>query len=77
MLFALLTSRYFTFNQDRFPNSEDMLRKVASSGRKMVGTIDPHLKEDDNYFVYAEAKALGLFVSDKAGKQYTGFCWPG
>ncbi len=70
-------ARYFVFDQDRFPNPEDMLIKVATTGRKMVCSVDPHLKEDDNYYVYREAKQLGFFVKDRDGKDFKGFCWPG
>lgn len=31
-------------------------------GRKMVTIIDPHIKKDDNYHVYKEAKELGYFI---------------
>ena len=62
---------------DRFPNPEEMLKKVAQKGRKMVGTIDPHLKEDDNYWVYKEGRDSNLFIKDKNGNDYKGFCWPG
>ena len=70
-------TRYFTFSQDRFPNPEDMLNSVASRGRKMVCSIDPHIKEDDGYFMYTECRNRDLFIKDRNGKQYKGFCWPG
>ncbi len=54
-----------------------MLKNVATTGRKMVCTVDPHIKEDDDFYVYREAKQLGFFVKDRDGKDFTGFCWPG
>ena len=54
-----------------------MLNKVASRGRKMVCSIDPHIKEDDGYFMYNECRNHDLFIKDRNGKQYKGFCWPG
>ncbi len=69
--------RYLTFDRDRFPDPARMLRHVARTGRRMVCSVDPHLKEDDAYFMYAEAQQRGYFVTDRDGKQYKGFCWPG
>ena len=75
MLCSLI--RYFTFNKDRFPNPEDMQKKIASRGRKMVCSVDPHIKEDDGYVMYTECTNLDIFVKDRNGQQYKGFCWPG
>ena len=43
----------------------------------MVIIIDPHIKKDDNYFLDKEGLELDLFVKDKDGKVYEGWCWPG
>jgi alpha 1,3-glucosidase len=43
----------------------------------MVTIIDPHIKKDDDYHVYKEAKDLGIFVKDKSGSDFEGWCWPG
>jgi alpha 1,3-glucosidase len=43
----------------------------------MVTIIDPHIKKDDNYHVSKQAQALGIFVRDKEGKDFEGWCWPG
>ena len=43
----------------------------------MVTAVDPHLKRDEEYRVYKEARDLGLFVTDRDGKEYEGWCWPG
>ena len=53
-----------------------MIDNVASTGRKMVTIVDPHIKKDSNYWVYKEADNQGLWVS-KDGQSYEGFCWPG
>ena len=54
-----------------------MIDKVAKKGRKMVNTIDPHLKKDDEYRVYKEAKDAGHFIKDRNDNDYDGWCWPG
>jgi len=43
----------------------------------MVTIIDPHLKRDDHYYIHAEATSKGLYVKNKDGNDYDGWCWPG
>lgn len=43
----------------------------------MVAIVDPHVKRDDNYYIYKEAKDLDILTKDKDGKIYEGWCWPG
>ncbi|KAI8826243.1 glycosyl hydrolases family 31-domain-containing protein [Fimicolochytrium jonesii] len=69
--------RYFTWDSAKFPNSEQMQNNLAVKGRKMVTIIDPHIKRDDSYKVYKEAKDLGIFIKDKNGNDVDGWCWPG
>ncbi|XP_041352622.1 neutral alpha-glucosidase AB-like isoform X2 [Gigantopelta aegis] len=69
--------RYFTWANDKFPNPKDMIGKLSSKGRKMVIIVDPHLKKDDSYDVYTDAKSKGYFVKNKDGSDYEGWCWPG
>uniref|UniRef100_A0A0B7B5A3 Glycoside hydrolase family 31 N-terminal domain-containing protein n=1 Tax=Arion vulgaris TaxID=1028688 RepID=A0A0B7B5A3_9EUPU len=71
------SKKYFTWDLSRFPNSQEMLRNLSSKGRKLVTVVDPHLKRDDNYHVYTDAKNKGLLVKDKDGKDFDGWCWPG
>lgn len=54
-----------------------MVNNVSAMGRKMVTVVDPHLKRDDAYAVYSEAKGLGFLVKNKDGADYEGWCWPG
>ncbi|XP_070181942.1 neutral alpha-glucosidase AB-like isoform X2 [Littorina saxatilis] len=69
--------RYFTWDAAKFPNSIEMLRNISSKGRKMVTIVDPHLKRDDNYKVFAEARDKGLLIKNKDGGDFDGWCWPG
>ena len=54
-----------------------MLSNISSKGRKMVTIVDPHLKWDDSYTVFQEAKSSGFLVKDKDESDYSGWCWPG
>lgn len=69
--------RYFTWDSAKFPNPEDMVANLSSKGRKLVTIVDPHIKRDDNYRIYAEAKQKNLFIKNKDGGEYDGWCWPG
>ena len=39
-----------------------MLENIVNSDRKLVTIIDPHVRKDEEYFVYKEASKLGIFV---------------
>ena len=54
-----------------------MINNLAAKGRKLVTIVDPHLKKDDNYKVYADAKAKDYFVKNSNDGEYDGWCWPG
>ena len=72
---AGLGCRYFTWDKAHFPTPEKMQGQLADTGRKMVAIIDPHIKLDDKYYVYSEAKRLGHLVKNKDGNDFDG-CVP-
>lgn len=69
--------RYFTWDKTLFPNPIEMQNNVSAQGRKMVTIIDPHIKRDGSYRIHKEATDLGLYIKDKGGGDYDGWCWPG
>ncbi|KAL5210445.1 hypothetical protein ABZP36_006068 [Zizania latifolia] len=69
--------RYFTWDHSAFPNPEEMQRKIADKGRKMVSIVDPHIKRDSSFHLHEEATAKGYYVKDASGKDFDGWCWPG
>ncbi|KAG0253460.1 hypothetical protein DFQ27_007378 [Actinomortierella ambigua] len=70
--------RYFTWDDNKFPNPADMQKSLAFKNRKMVTIIDPHIKMDSDYHVSKEAKELDIFIKNKDGKSdFDGWCWPG
>ena len=70
--------RYFTWDNNLFPNPVEMQEKLWAEGRRMVTIIDPHIKRDDNYYIHKEATAKGLYIKEKDGKKdFDGWCWPG
>ena len=74
---VVAADRYFTWDGTKFPNSVEMLRNISSKGRKMVTIVDPHLKRDENYRVFTEARDKGLLIKNKDGGDFDGWCWPG
>ncbi|ORX81234.1 hypothetical protein BCR32DRAFT_220370 [Anaeromyces robustus] len=69
--------RYFTWDLTKFPDPVALQKAIADKGRKMVTIIDPHIKVDNNYYVYKEAKDQDLFVHNNQDKPFDGWCWPG
>lgn len=69
--------KYFTWDPHKFSDPKGMIEGLSKKGRKMVTIIDPHIKKDDGYKVYKEAKDNGYFVKNKDGNDYEGWCWPG
>ena len=68
--------RYFTWDKTKFPNPEEMQRKLADHGRKMVTIVDPHIKRDGGYNIHSEAEKHGYYIKE-GGKDFDGWCWPG
>eukprot|EP00617_Octactis_speculum_P024935 CAMPEP_0185770024 /NCGR_PEP_ID=MMETSP1174-20130828/57134_1 /TAXON_ID=35687 /ORGANISM="Dictyocha speculum, Strain CCMP1381" /LENGTH=931 /DNA_ID=CAMNT_0028455309 /DNA_START=42 /DNA_END=2837 /DNA_ORIENTATION=+ len=69
--------RYFTWDDNVFPNPIAMQENISKYGRKMVTIVDPHLKRDNNYYIHTEATDKGLYIKNKDGSDYDGWCWPG
>lgn len=69
--------KYFTWDPMTFPNPISMEEQLDDSERKLVVLIDPHIKNEDGYFVSEEMKKQGFAVKNKDGNIYDGHCWPG
>jgi mannosyl-oligosaccharide alpha-1,3-glucosidase len=71
--------RYFTWDNGFFPNPAAMQQRLAGKGRKMVTIVDPHIKVDDGFSVYKEAKDAGYYVMRGSDKSQiaNGHCWSG
>ncbi|KAJ7945128.1 Alpha-glucosidase [Quillaja saponaria] len=69
--------KYFTWDRVLFPHPEEMQRKIAAKGRRMVTIVDPHIKRDESFPLHREATQKGYYVKDATGNDYDGWCWPG
>ena len=68
--------RVFTWDKSRFPDPKKMIADLKSDGFQTVLIIDPGIKVDPNYSVYAEAKRLGMFVKSADGTELNRNVWP-
>lgn len=69
--------KYFTWNEDQFPNPEEMLAELDETKRKLVTIIDPHIKAVSGYPVYEQLVAKKYAVQNTEGGPFEGHCWPG
>lgn len=60
-----------------FPNPLEMQQNLSAVGRRMVTIVDPHIKRDSGFPVHSLALAQDLYIKDKHGAVYDGWCWPG
>ncbi len=69
--------KYFTWDARKFPDSIGMINNLTAVGRKLVTIVDPHIKKDTSYWVHNDCTSQGLYVKNKDGGDYEGWCWPG
>lgn len=69
--------RCFTFDPHRFPDPNRLAEFLHENGFRGVWMIDPGIKVDPSYDVYASGRAEGHFVTTAAGEEYHGQVWPG
>ena len=54
--------RYFTWDQKKFKEPRKMLENVVGHERRLVTIIDPHVKFDEDFFLYKQATERGVLV---------------
>ena len=69
--------RVFTVSPDEFPDPKAMNDFLHDNGFKSVYMIDPGVKVDPEYFVYATGHDANVFVTDAYGNEFHGEVWPG
>lgn len=69
--------RYFTWNNETFPDPTKLQNDLAKNGRKTVIIIDPHIKVDEDYNVYNLGTSQDVYVTAAKGEPFVGKCWPG
>ncbi|KAK0947779.1 glucosidase II [Friedmanniomyces endolithicus] len=69
--------KYFTWDPMTFADPLGMQKQLDEHERKLVAIIDPHIKNEGNYYVVDELKSKDLAVHNKDDNIYEGWCWPG
>ncbi len=69
--------RVFTWDRDRFPDPARMISDLKKDGFHMVVIIDPGIKVDPGYPVYADGRSKGIFVKNPDGSELNRNVWPG
>jgi len=69
--------RCFTWDAERFPQPRQMVAELEAEGFKTVAIIDPGLKIDPDYPVWAEAIDRDFFCRRQDGPLFKGSVWPG
>lgn len=69
--------KVFTFDGEKFPNPNAMIKKLREKGFRVVVIMDPGIKTDKGYVPYDEGKDKGLFLTYPDGEIYEGQVWPG
>jgi len=67
----------FTVNRKRFRNLKLLAQKLKRMGFSLVLILNPGVKTDIWFRLYAEGKAGGYFVTTPEGEIYEGKAWPG
>ncbi len=69
--------RCFTWSKEYFPEPKKMVKELADEGFKTVVIIDPGIKIDKDYDVFAEALEKDYFCKRADGPYMKGKVWPG
>jgi len=69
--------RVFTVDDRHFTDLEAQVAALKERGHRVVPILDPGLRRDPDYPVYAEAKRRDLLCKTIEGEDYIGYVWPG
>jgi alpha-glucosidase len=69
--------RVFTWNEERFPSPERFIAGLEAEGFRLVTIIDPGVKADEGFSVYAEGQERGFFCLTREGEEFRNEVWPG
>ncbi|AGB41378.1 family 31 glycosyl hydrolase, alpha-glucosidase [Halobacteroides halobius DSM 5150] len=69
--------RIFTWDENRFPNPEQLLTDLGADGFKPITIIDPGVKRDPKYDIYQEGIENDYFCKYLDGEYFIDKVWPG
>ncbi|WP_318764734.1 glycoside hydrolase family 31 protein [Lactiplantibacillus carotarum] len=70
--------RVFTWNNDQYQGDpQKFIDALKQEGIKVIPIIDPGVKEDPDYDIFAEGVKKGYFAKTPSGEVYINKVWPG
>lgn len=69
--------RIFSWDKKKFPDPSALSEHIEKEGYKLVTIIDPGVKFDPEYPVFAEGVERNLFCKTRCGALFMGKVWPG
>ncbi len=69
--------KIFSWDGERFPNPEAMIKTLKERGFEVVVICDPGIKVEEGYDPYDSGLKEDVFIKYPDGTQYTGAVWPG
>ncbi len=69
--------RVFTWDKTRFPQPKQLAADLSADGFHPITIVDPGVKVDEGYKIYAEGRAGDHFIKGANGEEYNGKVWPG
>lgn len=69
--------KVFSFDKDRFPEPEKMVKELQEMGFETVVILDPGIKTQEGYTPYDEGIKNDYFAKYPDGVPYAGEVWPG
>jgi alpha-glucosidase len=69
--------RVFTWDRERFPDPARLIADLRKQGLRTVLIVDPGVKVDPDYAVYADGLARGMFCRLPDRRPFVGPVWPG
>ncbi|MEA5455930.1 glycoside hydrolase family 31 protein [Sinomonas sp. JGH33] len=69
--------RVFTWNEERFPDPQELIKRLDAEGYRLITIVDPGVKAEPGYAVYDDAVRRGVLCRTEGGDVYIGQVWPG
>ncbi len=69
--------RVFTFDDEQFPDPAGLNAWLDTMGFSNVWMIDPGVKKEEGYFVWASGTEHDVWTRNAAGEVFDGEVWPG
>lgn len=69
--------RVFTHSKKRFPEFKESIDKLNAMNLKTTCILDPGVKKEERFSVYADGKKRDFFVRRGDGRSFIGKVWPG